>query len=441
MRSTSLLTFYSLLISAFTSAIAPPPSQDCWYDQPKNIGSYKPGDIVRSRSLAPELESLTSLPVNVSVKAVSQYLFRTTDNLGAAAAAVVTLIEPHNSNPSKVLGYQTYYDSANVDCSPSYTLQTENDTLTGSVASISLDPPFIAAALNLGWWVYTTDYEGLNAEYTTGLQSGFAVLDSTRAVLNIGPSLGLSRNPNYALWGYSGGSLASTWAAELQPSYAPELHFAGVAVGGTVPNVSSVLHTIHNTSAAGLTFSGLYGISKAFPDMKVWLEENLVPAKKESFYSIADGCLAEASAAGAYKDIYSYFVHGKASFDMEVPRSIFHWYGQLGIHGTPSAPMFVYKAIGDEISPVTDTDEVVAEYCVDGANIEYHRNSVGDHESESVAGSGIALTWLSERLNGVKAEKGCHVKDVTVSSLSSETLALFGETLYAILEAALSELL
>ncbi|OQD74900.1 hypothetical protein PENDEC_c009G05650 [Penicillium decumbens] len=103
----------------------------------------------------------------------------------------------------------------------------------------------MAAALNLGWWVFTTDYGGLDAQYTVGLQSGYAVLDWVRAILREGPGVGLSKNPIYALWGYSGGALASSWEAELQPTYAPELNFAGVALGGLTPNVSSKLQTIH----------------------------------------------------------------------------------------------------------------------------------------------------------------------------------------------------
>jgi hypothetical protein len=47
------------------------------------------------------------------------------------------------------------------------------------------------------------------------------------------------------MWGYSGGSLATEWAAELQPTYAPELNFAGAALGGLVPNITSVLKTIN----------------------------------------------------------------------------------------------------------------------------------------------------------------------------------------------------
>lgn len=297
------------------------------------------------------------------------------------------------------------------------------------------------AALNLGWWLYTTDYEGLKAEYTTGLQSGYSVLDSTRAVLSSGPALGLSSNPKYALWGYSGGSLASTWAAELQPSYAPELNFVGVAAGGTVPNISSILETIYDSTAAGLAFSGIYGESKAFPNMTTWLEENLLPETKEEYYSIANGCLAQASAAGVGKDLYSYFNGGQAAFEMEVPRSIFRWSGQLGVHGVPAAPLFIYKAVGDEISPVADTDDLVAEYCAAGARVEYHRDLVGDHETEAISGSASALEWLNARLDGVEVDDGCKIEDVALTSLSLGSVAFFGEDLYSILESVLGGML
>jgi ABC-type Fe3+-citrate transport system substrate-binding protein len=45
---------------------------------------------------------------------------------------VVTLIEPLNSDPTKLLGYQTNYDSASADNNPSYTLQVDNETLATS---------------------------------------------------------------------------------------------------------------------------------------------------------------------------------------------------------------------------------------------------------------------------------------------------------------------
>ncbi|OKP07330.1 Lipase A [Penicillium subrubescens] len=407
----SIFSVFLLICAAFAASITPP-SQDPWYEQPSNISDYVAGEMIRSRSVPPELESFLALPLNVSVKAVYQYLFRTTDSLGDAVASAVTLIEPYNSDPSKLVGYQAFYDSAN-----------------------------IAAALNLGWWVFTTDYEGLNAEFTVGLQSGHAVLDSTRVVLDEGPSVGLSRNPRYALWGYSGGALASIWAAELQSSYAPELNYAGVAVGGTTPNTTSVLQTINTGSHAGLAFSATYGQSKAFPNLTNWLSESLVPSKSAQFYSIASGCLSQATSQGSGQDFFTYFKNGEASFNEDVPRSIHKWSGQMGLHGTPTAPMFVYKSTGDEISPVEDTDDLVKKYCGAGARIEYHRDLVGTHETEAISGSASALEWISDRLKGKAVESGCSTKNVLLSSLSAETVALLGEELFALLQAVLGGML
>ena len=56
----------------------------------------------------------------------------------------------------------------------------------------------LAAALNQGWWVITPDYEGLKAQYTAGLQAGYATLDSMRVALKEGPKVGLSTEAKYA---------------------------------------------------------------------------------------------------------------------------------------------------------------------------------------------------------------------------------------------------
>lgn len=69
----------------------------------------------------------------------------------------------------------------------------------------------------------------------------------------------------YAMWGYSGGSVASTFAAERQASYAPELGFAGVVIGGLVPNVSDILSD-PGSSVASLLPAALLGGESALQD-------------------------------------------------------------------------------------------------------------------------------------------------------------------------------
>ncbi|OQE28881.1 hypothetical protein PENSTE_c003G05798 [Penicillium steckii] len=429
----------SLLNWAIIAVSIDPPSQDVWYRQPDDIDRYAKGEVIRSRQVPPQLESFLSLPVNVSVKTITQYLFRTTDNLGNAVASAATLIEPFNADSSKLLGYQTFYDSASVDCSPSYTIRAKNEVGDFGIPklNVSLDIAFMASALNLGWYVLTTDYEGLDAQYTVGLQSGHAVLDSVRAVLKEGSEVGLSENLQYALWGYSGGALACSWAAELQPAYAPELDFAGVALGGLTPNVSSVLDTIHSGIYASLAYRGVYGMAKAYPNLTDWMDDNLLPSKSDEYYEIAGSCNGKTTS----QDLYSFFKNEAESFQEAVPRSVFSWSGQMGVHGTPGAPLFIYKAVGDEISPVADTDYLVNMYCRKGIDIEYHRNLVGNHETEGILGSVGALEWLRERLNGTAAQTGCHKKDVVLASIDKGTVPILGETLFSILQASIGGML
>jgi hypothetical protein len=202
-----------------------------------------------------------------------------------------------------------------------------------------------------------------------------------------------------------------------------------------------VLQTINTGSHAGLAFSGIYGQSKAFPNFTNWLSESLISSKSPQFYSIASGCLSQATSQGSGQDLFTYFKNGEESFYEDVPRSIFLWSGQMGLHGTPTAPMFVYKATGDEVSPVEDTDDLVKKYCGAGAHIEYHRDLVGNHETEAISGSASAMEWISDRLEGEAVDSGCSTQNVLLSSLSAGTVAVLGEEMFALLQAVLGGML
>lgn len=106
------------------------------------------------------------------------------------------------------------YDSASLEASPSYALY-------GSDGSSSLDD--ISTGLANGWFVNVPDYEGPLASFTAGVLSGHSTIDSIRAVFNAKHILGLDKDARYAMWGYSGGALASEWAAELQVQVSPSV--------------------------------------------------------------------------------------------------------------------------------------------------------------------------------------------------------------------------
>lgn len=72
------------------------------------------------------------------------------------------------------------------------------------------------------------DYEGPLASFTAGVLSGHSTIDSIRAAFNAKHILGLEQDARYAMWGYSGGALASEWAAELQVQVSAFVALTGV---------------------------------------------------------------------------------------------------------------------------------------------------------------------------------------------------------------------
>lgn len=190
------------------SGLPIPPLQDPWYTAPDGFESAKPGDVLRIRE-APG--NLTSLASNCS--AAYNILYRTTNSQYKPDWAVTTVFVPVTESPA-LLSYQIPYDSAWLDASPSYAFYTSD-----GVRSLR----DISTGLSSGWFVNVPDYEGPLASFTAGVQSGHATIDSIRAAFNANETLGLDVDARYALWGYSGGALASEWAAEMAVQYAPEV--------------------------------------------------------------------------------------------------------------------------------------------------------------------------------------------------------------------------
>lgn len=122
----------------------------------------------------------------------------------------------------------------------------------------------VAAALGKGWAVVVSDYEGPESQWGAGIQAGQAVLDGIRATQAFAPA-GLPPGGPVGMMGYSGGGLATTWAAELAPGYAPELNIVGAAGGGVPADLGAVARQVDGGPAAGIYFGAMVGLSRAYP--------------------------------------------------------------------------------------------------------------------------------------------------------------------------------
>lgn len=399
------------------------PSQDSFYTAPVDLKASPPGAALRLR---PAPGNITTLFSNASE--AYNILYRTTDAAGGASWAVTTLLVPatffNGSGRERLLSYQVAYDSVAVDGSPSYTMYEPESAL-----SSLLD---ISGGLDLGWFVNSPDYEGPLAAFGAGIRSGYATLDSIRAVLQVAkeyPEIGLSPEATSTLWGYSGGSIPSVFAAELQEDYAPELTIEGAAIGGPIVNLRTAMSVLSGQPFAGDVVLVLVGITAEFP-----AERDLIVSKLKTegeynataFFSVANQSFYETVAQFANHDIANYFVNGEEDLNHPELVSLIEAQGTMGRHGVPRKPVFVYKPIEDQFSPTEETDALVTQYCKAGVSVVYERNSVGEHLSEFHNGHTRALEWLSSIFDGthgqIYGDDGCRIRNVSVIDTSPTTV-------------------
>lgn len=332
---------------------------------------------------------------------------------------MLTVLVPHNANFNKVLSYQVAEDAACIDCAPSYVFQLDSETgPDDGTSTTQLEVLLIEAALEQGWVVILPDHEGHTGAFLANRLGGQATLDGIRAALRSGSLTGISKTPTITMWGYSGGSFVTGWAAELQPSYAPELKISGAAVGGTVPNITSVAMTVNNGSYVGQLPSGILGMASQFPDFAAVVKRNIKPEFSNEIYQVSKQCAGANSVDFGNRDVLGMFKQG--FFSDPVTVKILNE-NSLG-HATPRIPLYWYKSTQDQVSVIKDSDDLVVQYCNDGATIEYVEGIWSDHGSLAVLGAFRALGWLKDIMDGIKPAVGCSKSTVLTSLLDLDTI-------------------
>lgn len=163
-----------------------------------------------------------------------------------------------------------------------------------------------------------------------------------------------------------------------------------------------------------------------YPDVLALIESKLKTTgdlNSTSFLAAQNMTLTQTLVAFAGKNISAYFVDGLSDILNPIALKLINRDGIMGYHGVPQIPMFAYKAVADEISPIADTDNLITGYCSAGANILYQRNSIGGHSAEQTNGRAAASAWLDSVLGGTYSTTynttGCTIQDVAVHITSS----------------------
>ncbi len=283
-------------------------------------------------------------------------------------------------------------------CFPSYALRRRAKAL-GSVSQ--LEYFLIAAAVAEGWAVSVPDHEGLKGLWGAPYEPGYRVLDGIRAALSserLGLSAGPSAKAPIGLWGYSGGGLASAWAAEMCGAYAPELDIVGAVLGSPVGDLGHTFRRLNGSFLAGLPALVVAALAHTYPDLDRVISEHANEEGRALLESLEKMTTVEAVLRMAGKDMGDYL--DEPLEDILSTPEVTYVFDQIRLGAAvPTPPVLLVQAVHDYLIDVDDIDALADAYSSGGARVTYHRDAFNEHMLLHPLSAPMTLRWLTDRFN------------------------------------------
>jgi pimeloyl-ACP methyl ester carboxylesterase len=370
-----------------------PPSRDRFYVRVRIARG--PGEPARARHVAVRTEVPTRC---------LQVVHGSTDTLGRPNAVSGTVLVPTSAwsgpGPRPVLSYGVGVHGLGRDSAPSHLLRE------GTEAEL----PLIERALALGWVVVASDGEGLGMPgphtYGAGSAGGHAMLDIARAAIHLVPEL--TPTSPVLLWGYSEGGRNAAWAAELQPTYAPELALVGLAAGGVPSDLYETAKAIDGGPYSGLNLAVLIGLARAYDDPQLWA---ILSAAGRVTANLAAHLDVVGLVLGHPEPLATHTTRSEPWDDPTWRRVLAT---ECAGGRAPAVPAYLYHATDDDIVPSRLGRDLAHNWQRRGAEVTWVDVTAPDHLAGGHLGADDAVTWLAQRL-------GDHGTALTSSTRQTES--------------------
>lgn len=396
-------------VPAGIGPIYPVASADNFYHQVGNIDSYKNGDVIASRPQPAPAGFLGASALLIK--------FRSTNSLGKPVAATGLLLKPANQAPdAPLLSYQHIINGLGTACAVSSALYSNDPDLQIREA------PALNAVLQRGWAVMLTDHLGPNSAYGAAKMGGQVTLDGIRAAQRV-PGGNLSKSP-VGLIGYSGGGMATGYAAALAPSYAPELNIVGAAPGGVPMNMLKMAQGLglNPHPAFGLAFAVAIGMEREYPDLPLGANLNHVGLQMRD--RMANGCTNVILSAGAGKSakdvsgatgLIQQLLDGNTTDPLvKRARAVMEDNSLEFYKGVPKAPVYLWHATKDVLIPLDSVQATAGRWCKAGAKVQNVKISpilpgenAETHLTAAVVGMPDTINYIADRFAGKPAPSNC----------------------------------
>ncbi|MEV5957164.1 lipase family protein [Streptomyces sp. NPDC051987] len=391
-----------------------------FYDPPATLPAAD-GALVRTEHL-PLALSLPSLPGPLPGSA-TRLMYKSTDAAGDPVAVTGAYIEPAapwlgpGARPLVALAPGTMGQGD--QCAASLGLEHPL-VLNGRTVSVGYEDLSIYRLLAEGVAVVVTDYVGLGATdrlhtYVNRLDGAHAVLDAVRAARSL-PGSSVTAASRVGLFGYSQGGGATAAAAELQPSYAPDITLSGTYAGAPPADLTAVTAAIDGSDLAGALGWAVNGFVQSDPALRPLVDAHLGTAGRAALADLSTMCVGDAILAYGSQHSTAWTNDGSSISEVvaEEPALQAFLADQRIGRTAPAGPVRVATGVSDDLVPHAQARRLAVDWCGKGANVTYVPVVLPDagrallnHLGPLLADQSDAIAWLTARLSGAPAVSNC----------------------------------
>jgi len=266
----------------------------------------------------------------------------------------------------------------------------------------------------------TTDYLGLGTTdrlhtYVNRVDSGHAVLDAARAAKRL-PGTSVTATSAVGLYGYSQGGGAAASAAELQPSYAPDVRLTATYAGAPPADLTAVTAAIDGSELAGALGWSINGFTQSEPSLKTVVDEYLNDAGRAALTDLSTMCVGDAIFAYAGQHTTAWTKNGQSLAAVIAAEPALKGFVAEQLIGTrkPAGVVRVATGVNDNLVTHAQAREMAADWCRLGSRVVYDPISLAgtgsrllNHFGPLLTDQGQAVDWLTRQLAGLPAVSNC----------------------------------
>ena len=395
-----------------------------FYDPPAALPAAD-GTLIRTEPL-PLALSLPGIDGTLPGRA-TRIMYKSTDSTGGPVAVTGAYVEPaapwrgSGARPLVVLAPGTMGQGD--QCSTSLALQRGIVLGTGqgqTTVSIGYEVLAMYRLLARGVAVVTTDYPGLGTTdrlhtYVNRVDSGHAVLDAARAAGKL-TGTSLTAASDVGLHGYSQGGGAVASAAELQPSYAPDVRLRATYAGAPPADLADVTAAIDGSELVGALGWSINGFTQAEPALRAILDGHLNDTGRAALADLSTMCVGDAIFGYANRRTTAWTRNGQSLAAVITAEPALKAFVDEQLLGTrkPAGVVRIATGVNDNLVPHRQARTLAADWCRRGGKVVYDPivlagggSPLLNHFGPLLTDQGAAVDWLTNRLAGRPAISNC----------------------------------